>query len=189
MPRKLATPSRRIYQLKITLKGSKPPIWRRVEVADDITLEMLHTIIQEVMGWTDSHLHAFTANGISYGTPDLDDIMEVQDERTSHLHTLLRAPKQHLLYEYDFGDNWEHQVVLEKILEPQAATLYPRCTAGKRACPPEDCGGIWGYADFLQAIADPEHPDHEELLDWIGEAFDPEYFDLVEVNTALQGRH
>ncbi|RRR70870.1 MAG: plasmid pRiA4b ORF-3 family protein [Candidatus Viridilinea halotolerans] len=186
MPRKVSTAPHGIYQLKITLKGSKPPIWRRVEVAEDITLDTLHRIIQAAMGWTDSHLHAFTANGISYGVPDMDDFMDTQDESASRLHTIISTPKQHLLYEYDFGDSWEHHVVLEKILAPEVGTHYPRCTAGKRACPPEDCGGIWGYANFLQAIADPEHPEHEEMLDWVGEAFDPEYFDLADANTMLQ---
>jgi hypothetical protein len=185
MPRKAAAP-RRIYQLKITLADSKPPIWRRVEVADDITLAQLHKIIQAVMGWTNSHLHMFTAGGVSYGVPDPDDFMEVRSERQARLNELLAAPKQKLNYEYDFGDSWTHEVLLEELKEPEPGVSYPRCIAGKRACPPEDCGGVWGYADFVEAITDPNHPEHDELLEWVGGEFDPEQFDLAEANAALR---
>jgi hypothetical protein len=186
MPRKVAAAPSRVYQLKISLKDSKPPIWRRVEVADDITLAKLHAIIQAAMGWTNSHLHMFTAGGVSYRVPHPDDFMEVRSERTARLNALLAEPKQKLSYEYDFGDSWNHEVLLEKVLPPEPGATYPRCTAGKRACPPEDCGGVWGYADFVEAIADPEHPEHEELLEWVGGEFDPERFDIVEANVALR---
>jgi hypothetical protein len=185
MPRKAATALDRVYQLKITLKGSKPPIWRRVEVADDITLARLHAIIQAAMGWTDSHLHMFSLGRISYGMPDPNYDEDVLDEQRYKLKQLLSEPKQKLSYEYDFGDSWTHEVLLEKVLPSEPGATYPRCTAGKRACPPEDCGGVWGYADFVQAIADPEHPEHEELLEWVGGEFDPEQFDLAEANAAL----
>ena len=188
MARKVATPGR-IYQLKITLDGSKPPIWRRVEVADSVTLAQLHTIIQTAMGWTDSHLHMFHVGGATYGVPDPDDEMEIRDERKIALNRLLSVPKQKLIYEYDFGDGWTHHVLLEQVLEPEPGAAYPRCTAGKRACPPEDCGGIWGYASFLEAIADPQHSEHDELLEWVGGAFDPTLFDIAAVNAALGSRN
>lgn len=185
MPKRPTAPER-IYQFKITLNGSKPPIWRRIEVADTVTLARLHQILQVTMGWSDSHLHQFMIGGISYGLPDPDNEQEVRDERKVKLSQLLSAPKQALRYEYDFGDGWEHQIVLEKVLVPAPDVNYPRCTAGKRACPPEDCGGIWGYADFLEAIADANHPEHDELLEWVGGAFDPEQFDSTAVNQELQ---
>jgi hypothetical protein len=184
MPKRTAAPER-IYQIKITLKGSKPPIWRRVEVDDTITLARLHQIVQGAMGWYDSHLHMFTIAGIAYGLPDVYDEPDVHDERRMRLNQLLSTPKQSLLYEYDFGDGWLHQVLLEKILEPEAGVTYPRCIAGRRACPPEDCGGIWGYENLLKAIRDPNHPEHTELLAWVGGTFDSERFTLAAANGRL----
>jgi hypothetical protein len=186
MPRKAAAPDR-VYQLKITLKDSKPPIWRRVEVADDITLARLHRIIQVAMGWTDSHLHLFSLGRTDYGVPHPDDGGETRDERRYKLNQLLTAPKQKLSYEYDFGDSWTHEVLLEQVREPEPGATYPRCITGKRACPPEDCGGVWGYAEFVEAIADPEHPEHDELLEWVGGEFDPAAFDVAAVNAELRG--
>jgi hypothetical protein len=186
MPRKTAPAPSRVYQLKITLKDCKPPIWRRVEVADNITLAQLHAIIQVAMGWTDSHLHMFSLGRTSYGVPDPNYDEDVLDEQRYKLKQLLSEPKQKLSYEYDFGDSWTHEVLLEQVLPPEPGATYPRCTAGKRACPPEDCGGAWRYADFVQIIADPEHPEHEELLEWVGGEFDPEQFDLAEANAALR---
>ena len=186
MPRKAAAAPSAVYQLKVTLKDSKPPIWRRVEVADDITLAKLHRIIQAAMGWTDSHWHMFSLGRTSYGVPDPDYDEDVRDARRYTSNQLLTEPKQKLSYEYDFGDSWTHEVLLEKVLPPEPGATYPRCTAGKRACPPEDCGGVWGYAEFVEAIADPKHEQHEELLEWVGGAFDPEQFDIAEANAALR---
>jgi len=166
-----------IYQLKITLKESRPPIWRRFQVRSDVTLAKLHRIIQEVMGWFDGHLHQFIVGRIYYGVPDPDDLSETRDERKVRLDQILSVPGRKIVYEYDFGDGWEHEIVLEKILSPDPKTRYPRCLDGARACPPEDCGGIYGYADFLEAIRNPEHEEHEEMLEWIGGEFDPEHFD------------
>jgi len=186
MPRKAAAAPSRVYQLKITLSDSKPPIWRRVEVADRITLAQLHDIIQTVMGWTDSHPHIFSVGRVSYGVPDPVFDEDVRDEWRYKLNDVLTAPKQKLSYEYDFGDSWTHEVLLEKVLAPEPGVSYPRCTAGNRACPPEDCGGVWGYADLLEAIGDPKHEQHDESLEWVGGEFDPEQFDVAEVNAALR---
>jgi hypothetical protein len=186
MSRKAAAAPSRVYQLKITLKGSKPPSWRRIEVADDITLARLHHIIQASMGWTNSHLHMFNVGRTSYSVPDPDYDEDVRDERRHKLNQLLTAPKQKLSYEYDFGDSWTHEVLLKKVLTPEPGVSYPRCTAGKRACPPEDCGGVWGYADFLEAIGYPEQEQHNELLEWVGGEFDPEQFEIAEANAALR---
>ena len=173
-----------IYQLKITLRGIRPPIWRRVLVPGDYSLYRLHRLIQVVMGWEDSHLHAFTIGGEYYGIPSPEDWEPVIDERR---HTLQRvAGEQHkFLYEYDFGDGWEHQIVVEKILPPEPGRQYPVCVTGKRACPPEEVGGIRGYADFLKAIGDPGHEEHDQVLRWVGGEFDPEAFSCEAVNATL----
>jgi hypothetical protein len=178
-----------IYQLKITLEAIRPPIWRRVQVPGTILLPHLHRLIQAVMGWDDAHLHAFQVGDTSYGQPDseLDDWM--QDERRIRLAQIAPAEKSKFRYEYDFGDDWRHMVVVEKILPVAVGQIYPVCLAGKRACPPEDCGGPWGYPEFLEAISNPKHEQHDELLEWIGGEFDPEAFDMAAVNGELQTMH
>jgi hypothetical protein len=175
-----------IYQLKITLKGSKPPIWRRVLVVSDIPLSKLHRIIQAAMGWWDSHLHQFIVGDTYYGVPYPDDWHEVKDERRAKLNQVAPAEKSRLIYEYDFGDDWLHAVQVEKILPPDTAQKLPVCIKGKRACPPEDVGGVWGYDTFLEALNDTEHPEHEMYKEWIGDEFDPEAFDLDEINERLR---
>lgn len=191
--RQKAAESGKVYQLKVTLKGSKPPIWRRIQVPD-CTLGQLHEIFQVVMGWEDCHLHQFIVKGEYYGVPSQDDFdmdmgIETRDEEDlliSQVATMGR--KVRFTYEYDFGDSWEHDIVLEKTLEPAPNVEYPLCTAGARACPPEDCGGIWGYAHLLEALADPKHEDHEERMEWLGGEFDPEKFSVEAVNKEL-GEH
>lgn len=178
--------TRTVHQLKITLKDSKPPIWRRVQVASDISLAKLHAVIQVAMGWSNSHLHQFIVGETYYGQPDPEWDWEVKSERTGRLSQVAPAPKDRFTYEYDFGDGWEHEVLVEEVLPAKAGMRYPVCLAGKRACPPGDCGGIWGYAEFLKAIRDRTHPDHEEMLDWIGGEFEPEAFDLPAVNRELR---
>ncbi len=175
-----------IYQLKITLEGSKPPIWRRVQVPGNTTLANLHDLIQDVMGWEDSHLHNFTVKGREFGQPNPEfDEGEVEDERKILLNQVADQPKTKFTYEYDFGDGWRHAIVVEKILPPEPATAYPVCLDGSRHCPPEDCGGIWGYQEMLAKIANPKHPEHEEILEWLGGEFDPEEFSVDEVNEHL----
>jgi len=209
----------KVYQVRITLNGTKPPIWRRVAVRSDITLGELHEVIQIVMGWLDGHLHQFILRDKSLRPPaveivrhfalegELDDVfaarlrgervfvprgpefedleMEGEDEDGVTLGEVCPQVKSKLLYEYDFGDGWEHTIEVQKITKPQEGLEYPICLAGKRACPPEDCGGVWGYYEMLEALADPKHERHEELLEWLGGGFDPEAFDRGEVNAML----
>ena len=174
-----------IYTLKVALRDVRPPVWRRVEVAADISLFELHRILQPAMGWTDSHLHQFIQHGTYYGAPDDEFGMPTVSERRTRLGDLLGRPKDRLVYEYDFGDSWQHEVVLENVGEPHPDVRYPRVIAGKRACPPEDVGGVGGYAEFLETIADPTHEEHASMLAWVGGRFDPEFFDLIEVNDRL----
>ena len=181
------------YQIKVTLLDSQPPIWRRLLVPSTITLDKLHHILQKAMGWTDSHLHQFRVGNQYFGALDMDssgDMEDMEDEALVKLNEVLRAEKDVIVYEYDFGDDWHHKIVLEKILPVDPGAPLPCCTAGKRACPPEDCGGILGYADFLAAIQDPKHPEHQEMLDWVGVVdFDPEIFDRDDVNTRFAIRY
>jgi hypothetical protein len=180
--------SKNIYQLKVTLDDSKPPIWRRILVPDDITLFDLHEILQRVMGWKNYHLHQFILAGQYYGDPEDDEMgnLGTVNEKRYHLNQLGLREKAKFSYEYDFGDSWAHTLLVEKILSAEVGVRYPVCVAGKRACPPEDCGGIWGYADFLETITDPNHEDHDQMLEWAGGDFDPEEFNLDAVNATLE---
>jgi len=180
---------RLIYQLKVTLRHIRPPIWRRIQVRSDVALLKLHRILQEVMGWYDSHLHQFLIGGEYYATRslELDGFgPPIISERSARLEDVISGPKMKFRYEYDFGDGWEHEILVEKVLPPAEGVRYPVCVAGARACPPEDCGGPWGYAELLEAIRDPNHKEHEEMLEWVGGGFDPEAFDLEEINRALR---
>lgn len=178
---------RNIYQLKITLTGSKPPIWRRILISDDMSLDMLHLTFQFTMGWTDSHLHQFILDGVFYGTPD-DDFgfgIEIKDEQDYKINQLLKAEKDTIIYEYDFGDGWEHKVLLEKILPFNTDNKLPCCIKGKRACPPEDCGGIWGYGNLLDTLNNSDDPEYERMIEWLDGKFDSEAFDIKETNEIL----
>ena len=174
-----------IFQIKIQLEAVRPPIWRRVFLSSDVTLSKLHDIIQFSMGWTDSHLHMFEKDGDLFGPPDPYAFQKMSSERT-RLSSLLRHEKEILRYEYDFGDGWSHKVILEKILPFDSSFLLPRCAKGVRSCPPEDCGGPWGYANLLETLSDPTHEEHDELSEWVGDDFSPENFDLALVNELLQ---
>jgi hypothetical protein len=176
-----------IYQIKVTLKGTMPPIWRRFLTHRDIDLDKFHLILQSVMGWTNSHLHQFSSGSTIYSTPD-DDFyfeMESEDESKYKLSDLLKKEKDWITYEYDFGDGWEHTILLEKILDYDDKLKIPKCIKGKRACPPEDCGGVWGYQNLLGVISNALHPEYEEMLEWLGGEFDPEEFDIEETNRIL----
>jgi hypothetical protein len=174
----------KVYQLKITLKDIRPPIWRRVLVAD-CSLAKLHEVIQAAMGWEDYHLYDFEAGGDRYSDPRGMDDLDMEDAGRVKLSQIAPMEKAKLRYTYDFGDNWQHEVLVEKILPPEEGQTYPVCIAGERACPPEDVGGPWDYMEFAEAIRDPEHERYEEFLEWRGE-FDPEAFDLDAVNQGLR---
>jgi hypothetical protein len=176
---------RSIYQIKISLIGVKPPIWRTVLVPSNLGLAAFHEVIQHTMGWENYHLHQFVVNNIFYGIPDDDFGMEIEDETKYKISHLLKKEKDTITYEYDFGDSWEHKILLEKILPYDSKTALPVCIKGKRACPPEDCGGIWGYEELLETISDAKHPEHESMLEWLGGEFDPEEFDLEQINKDL----
>ncbi len=138
------------------------------------------------MGWTNSHLHEFEHGRERYGVPDEEFPSDINDEIDYRLEQVLQKEKDKLQYTYDFGDGWEHEVVLEKILPFESDTRLPVCLKGSRACPPEDVGGIPGYEMFLEIVADPAHPEHEEMLEWIVDDFDPEHFDLAQTNDLLR---
>ena len=175
------------YQIKVSLDVIRPPVWRRIVVPGDTTLSKLHDILQVVMGWENYHLHQFTIAGKRYGDAGQDEFGELGflDERRHRLSQLIPREGFRLSYEYDFGDGWQHTLVVEKIVPSEEGSRYPVCLAGKRACPPEDVGGVWGYEEYLAALQDPEDPEHDEWLQWRGE-FDPEAFNLEKVNSELK---
>jgi hypothetical protein len=178
----------KIYQLKVTLKDIRPAIWRRIQVYGDTRLLEMHAIVQAAMGWLDSHLHQFVVGNTYYALPEIDEFGDPnqKDERKARLDQILSTSRRKIIYEYDFGDGWEHEILLEKILEPESDVKYPRLIGGARGCPPEDCGGPGGYMEFLEAIADPEHERHDEYVEWIGRRFDPEEFDPAAFDEDLQ---
>lgn len=173
-----------VYQLKITLRDSKPPIWRRVLVPGSIRLDALHDVIQSAMGWTNSHLHAFEIDGGQFGVPDPD--LEMENERKFRLDQLVPDEGGKFVYNYDFGDSWDHTILVEKILPPTPDMDLPVCLTGKRACPPEDCGGVWGYAELIEVMQNPKHPDYKEMREWLGGKLAPEAFSVDEVNRRLR---
>jgi hypothetical protein len=154
-------------------------------VRSDTRLDQLHHILQFVMGWSDSHLHEFVANGVAFGIADEDWSDDVEHEHDAYLAEVVSVAGDRLLYRYDFGDGWECDLVLEKVLESQPGVEYPLCVRGRRAGPPEDVGGVWGYAQFLDALANPTYPDHKQQLEWARGDFDPEAFDPDRVNALL----
>ncbi len=176
-----------VYQLKVTLREIKPAIWRRVQVPAEIKLDKLHMVLQDALGWTNSHLHQFVVGDDErYGMAEIEDFADPpKDEKRFKLQQIAKEGDR-FIYEYDFGDSWEHVVVVEKVLPPEPGVQYPRCMAGARACPPEDCGGVGGYEDLLAIIADPKHEQHQEMMTWLGEPFDPEAFDVWKTDAALR---
>ena len=185
-PKREKSTNANVYQLKVTLKRIRPPIWRRIQVTGDTTLIDLHHVLQGTMGWFGGHLHQFIIGHEYYSEPDPWGGMDAIDEREIRLDQIAPEEKFKFIYEYDFGDGWEHEILVEKILPADPDQDYPSCLKGKRACPPEDCGGPWGYAEMLEALGDPEHPEREMWVDWIGEDFDSEEFDLDLVNSILK---
>ncbi|MCO6441647.1 MAG: plasmid pRiA4b ORF-3 family protein [Nitrococcus mobilis] len=174
-----------VYQIKVTLMGSRPPIWRRILAPSNMPLPKFHELLQIAMGWENAHLHQFIAGKQYLGVPDPGFPSEVKNEARVKLQELLPAEGSSAIYEYDFGDGWQHKLVLEKVRPYEEGEPLPRCLEGKRACPPEDCGGIGGYEHLLEAVSDSKHPEHEELSEWLEEGFDPEHFDASQANFEL----
>ena len=180
--------SKNIYQFKVSLKGIHPPIWRRIQVPEDYDFYELHVAIQDAMGWYDSHLHQYKIMNPKTGEPEIIDMpddeyddIEIIDEKITKIAKYFKTIKK-ANYEYDFGDAWEHEIVLEKVILAIDGETYPKCVAGKRACPPEDCGGVWGYEELLDIMKDPKHPEYKRYKRWLGKKFEPEKFDAAEVS-------
>ena len=174
-----------LLQFKITLKGIPPPVWRCFLVPAGLSLSDLHDVIQEVMGWWSSHLHQFLCKRNWYGVPDPDwDPGKIIDDGTNAIKDLGLSVKDKILYEYDFGDGWEHELLLEKILSTEDIIVLV-CLKGARACPPEDCGGPWGYENLLEVLKNPENEEYVSWKEWLPEDFAPEHFDLDGVNSRL----
>ncbi|MBF0186128.1 MAG: plasmid pRiA4b ORF-3 family protein [Magnetococcales bacterium] len=178
----------RIVQLKITLQGIEPLVWRRILIPDDLTLGRLHDVIQVAMGWEDGHMHAFHIGDRQYGIPD-DEFagpdFKIYQERNVKVSGVIDRKFTRFMYEYDFGDGWRHELLVEGFHEFDRQLTYPRYVDGARRCPPEDVGGIGGYADFLEAIMDPLHPEHDEMRDWFGGEFNPDALDAKAIEIGL----
>ena len=178
--------SKTVHQLKITLRGIKPPIWRRIEVPSDISLGDLAPVLEAAMGWMGGHLHIFDVDGVTYGTPDPDWGDDDLNEDGYSLGDVLPEVGTKMQFDYDFGDGWQHKVVVEDISPVMVDALYPRCLTGRRSCPPDDCGGPRGYADILAVIADPGNPEHADMRDFVPLNYDPEYFDVAETDVDMR---
>lgn len=167
-----------VHTLRISLLHVEPTVWRRFVLPSETKLPKFNRMLEAVMGWEGYHLHMFEVADLRIGQPD-DFSTDIIDERHLVLEQLLSRVGSQLQWSYDFGDGWEHDVVVEAIEAPSPDVRYPTCTAGERACPPEDCGGVWGYEELRVALADPAHAEHEHLRDWAGAGFDPDAFDQM----------
>ena len=179
-----------IYQIQIALADYSPKIWRRILVQPNLPLSDFHIVIQIVMGWENAHLHQFIKNKKFYSEMleddwDWDESRNI-DYEDLKISDLLTNPKDKIDYEYDFGDSWHHDIILEKILPGDSKTKYPVCIDGQLSCPPEDCGGIWGYQNLIEILSNPKHEEYDEYLEWIGGPFKPEYFDKDLANKILK---
>ena len=180
------------YQLKVVLLGTEPPVWRRLRVPGDAHLDWLHTVLQVAIGWTNSHLHAFQVGGDRYADTrhhfaEYEGDPEILEARKFTLRQIAPREQDAFGYEYDFGDSWEHEITVEKILPSDAAAATTAlCLDGARACPPEDCGGVWGYDNLLKILKNRKHPEHQSMKEWLGRAFDAEAFDMAKTNLWLR---
>ncbi len=178
-------PGQSAFQLRIQLNDVDPVVWRRLIVPGSVRMAKLSEMLLAAMGWTNSHLHAFRVGDVHYGM-NFDEYPEGEiDEKQVSVLQALRDERR-FVYDYDFGDGWEHDVVIEDLSWTYFGLKFAVCIDGQNACPPEDVGGTWGYTEFLEAIADPNHEEHESYLEWVGGPFDPAGFDLASVNAALQ---
>lgn len=180
-------PAPKIYQLDVELEGIEPRIWRRLLVPAAISLPELHDLLQLTMGWTNSHLHSFEIGQRAFSAKGADlEELQMLDERKYTLEAALAESVREFVYEYDFGDTWRHHITVESVTPRNTDWAYPLCIGGARAVPPEDVGGVGGYEEFLSAIHDPDHDEHDSMLTWVGGAFDPEGFDLNAINRTLR---
>lgn len=177
---------RQIYQLRVTLEGVTPEVWRRLLVPGGFTLDRVHRVIQYAMGWQDCHLHSFDIRGVQYGEPDPDGELALRDELDARLDAVV-SPGERFRYTYDYGDWWEHTVQVEAVWPADPDERYPLCLEGERACPPEDVGGVLGYRQLVAALADPGHPDHDQMREWLGRSYEAEVF-IPEIATTLMRR-
>lgn len=181
-----------IYQLKVVLLGTEPPVWRRLQVPGNAKLDWLHAVLQVAIGWTNSHLHAFQVGEDRYSDTrvhfaEFEGDPEILEERKFALREIAPSEQDAFNYEYDFGDSWEHEITVEKILLLDAAAAKTaHCLDGARACPPEDCGGIWGYANLLKILKNRKHPEHKSMKEWISRPFDAAAFDVAKTNFWLR---
>lgn len=178
-----------VHQVKVTLRGASPPIWRQLEVPSGATLQDLHEYIQRAFDWEGYHMWVFETPLGEYGIPDPQ--LGHRDATSTTVGKVAPRAGSRIRYTYDFGDDWEHDVLVEGVHDAEPGAAYPRCLTGRRACPPEDCGGIWGYERLVEIMADPSHEEHESMLDWLGlesaTEFHPDQFDLDDVNKDLSG--
>ena len=181
----MAVDQRSVYRLRITLRDVDPAVWRVIEVLGDTTLRTLHRILQAAMGWENRHLHVFKVGSVLYGEPDPDFDLDITNQRGVRLSQIAFAGKERFTYEYDFGDRWMHDVVVEAVEAPDVEFTYPRFVDGQSACPPEDVGGPPGYEAFLESFNDPTHEDHRELVRWIGGRFSPHVVDVEAIEVAF----
>jgi hypothetical protein len=177
----MATEATTVHRLKVTLRQVMPPVWRRIEVSSNMKLSELADVLEAAMGWFGGHLHAFETGGVFYELPDGESFgfSRRRDERKFRLGEALPAVKSRMRWDYDFGDGWEHDIVVESIDARRSDATYPVCLAGKRACQPDDCGGPWGYTNLLAALGDSTHDEHEELTEWVPPGFDAAAFDVA----------
>ncbi len=184
MIKKITDPKKTIgFVIRIELEYIEPAIWRLVAIPSDLTLEELHHVIQIAMGWTDSHLHQFFHQKNRYGIPDEDfGDDDTLPEEDFTVNEFFKRKGSKLEYEYDFGDSWVHQIKCEKVIKGGDNAEILKVLDGKRACPPEDCGGFPGYFNLLEIISDPDHEEYENMIEWLGNEFDPEAFDIIEAN-------
>lgn len=178
--------TKKIYQLQIALEGFKPKIWRRILLPSDTLLSDFHYVIQIFMGWHNSHLHQFIVDGKHYaekmdGDEMWDELGNIDYEGV-RLDEVLKTENSLIQYEYDFGDGWMHEILLEKILPFDTAIYLPTCLNGSMNCPVEDSGGVHGYAEYLRIRQNPDHEEYESVIEWLGEDFDPDYFNVDEKN-------
>ncbi|MDI3520892.1 plasmid pRiA4b ORF-3 family protein [Anaerophaga thermohalophila] len=176
-----------IYQVKVELEDIEPLIWRRLQIPADLFLHDFHKVLQTTMGWENQHLHLFRKGKKLFGMADdeWNGNPLFQDYTIVRVNDLLRKPGDEMVYEYDFGDDWRHRIILEMEMEPDPLEYYPVCIDGARECPPEDCGGPGGYQEMVAAVKDPSNPQHRFFKALFPDGLDPEYFDLEEINDIL----